>query len=180
MKWVFNPEKLNIKKADDGKNYDYLANQVKNLNLDEIDFKSEVYGTVKTKIEKSKIYFWIRVYLSEETEIEPGNDIEIKYIHSGETLIVKFIGFSKKDGQHVKFENVDSTITDYCAEDDTKCLCLIVDEEKIKYDSEDIPIIRKLFKIGRHYDHVLLRRDELILTNINNGMKLNYYDVDFS
>ena len=85
----------NIKMVDP--NYDYLSEQVKKLNLDEIDFENTEYDSVKTKVEKQKVYFWIRVYLSEEVpELEPGDDITIKYMPSGEELITKFICYSKK------------------------------------------------------------------------------------
>ena len=62
---------------------DYLSNiveQSKNLNLNDIDFKNSQYDIIKTKIEKEKIYFWIRVYLHEEMGIKPDTNITIKYI----------------------------------------------------------------------------------------------------
>jgi hypothetical protein len=160
-------------------NYDYLIEQARSLNLDDVDFKSAEYDTIDTKIDKQKVYFWIRVYLSEEANIEAGDDIEIKYTHSGETLLTKFICFSKKGGNVVDYVDGEPVITSYNTEDDKKCLCLMVDEERINYDSEDIPIIRKLFRIGRHYDYVLLKRTDLILTDLRNEEKLEYYDIEF-
>lgn len=175
--------KLSITKTEESKtmdvNYDYLVEQARSLNLDDIDFKNAVYDTTNTKIDKQKVYFWIRVYLSEEANIEPGNDIEIKYVHSGETLLTKFICYSKVGGGNVSYKDGEPIITNYNTEDDKKCLCLMVDEERINYDSEDIPIIRKLFRIGRHYDYVLLKRNELLLTNLDNDESLDYYDIEF-
>ena len=73
--------------------YDYLVEQARNINLDEITFDPNAdlpvdKRPVKTKIEKQKVYFWIRVYLSEEmTTIEPGDNITIKYVSSGEEML---------------------------------------------------------------------------------------------
>ena len=161
--------------------YDYLADQVKNLNLDEIDFEKSSYDNVKTKIEKQKVYFWIRVYLSEELEIEmePGSDIEIKYVNSGEVLDTKFICYAKMGGGTIKYENGEPVVANYNSEDNRKVLCLMVDEEKINYDSEDIPFIRKLFKIGRHYEYELMKRTDLILTVKSTDEMLNYFDIEF-
>jgi len=159
--------------------YDYLAEQVKSLNLDEIDFKNSQYDYVKTKIEKQKIYFWIRVYLSEEIEIEAGADITIKYVMSGEELDTKFICYAKMGGGSIKYENGEPIVVNYNSEDNKKVLCLMVDEEKINYDSEDIPFIRKLFKIGRHYEYELMKRTDLILTVKDTEEMLNYFDIEF-
>lgn len=161
-------------------NYDYLSAQVSKLNLDAIDFDdtSSDYGKLKIKIEKQKIYFWIRVYLNEEINIEPGDDISIKYVTSGEVLTTKFICFSKK-GTLPEGESDVSTVRNYEGEDDTKVLCLMVDEGKINYDSDDIPFIRKLFKIGRYFEYELLRRTDLVLSNSKNGEQIEYYDIEF-
>ena len=159
--------------------YEYLADQVKSLNLDEIDFEKSQYDFVKTKIEKQKVYFWIRVYLSEEMEIEAGADIQIKYVHSGEALDTKFICYAKMGGGHIKYEDGEPVVANYNSEDNKKVLCLMVDEEKINYDSDDIPFIRKLFKIGRHYEYELIKRTDLILTVKSTEEMLNYFDIEF-
>ena len=142
--------------------YQYLTEQVNNLNLDldEIDFISEDFDSIRTKVDKQKVYFWIRVYLKEETKIEPGDDIIIKYSYSGEELTTKFICYAKTGGLTTEIAN----IVNYNSEDDVKVLCLMVDEEKINYESEDIPFLRKLFRIGRFFEYELLRRSDLTLT----------------
>ena len=175
-------KRLNIIKSEEVSmtkdvDYNYLVEQVQALNLDDVDFETAEYDSIDTKIEKQKVYFWIRVYLNEETEIEPGDDIEIKYINSGETLLSKFICYAKTGDTSIDLEG--EVVTNYNAEDNKKVLCLMVDEEKINYDSEDILFIRKLFRIGRHYDHVLLRRSDLVLTNQRNQKELSYYDIEF-
>jgi len=160
-------------------NYDYLVEQVKKLNLDGVDFEHEDYDKINTKIEKQKVYFWIRVYLSEEIQIEPGDDIIIKYMVSGEELDTKFICYAKKGGASLNYEDGEPVVTNYNSEDDTKVLCLMVDEERINYESEDIPFLRKLFKIGRHFEYVLLKRTDLVLTNTRTNEQLKYYDIEF-
>ena len=40
-------------------------------------------------------------------------------------------------------------------------------------------MIRKLFRLGRHYDYVLLKRSDLLLTNLRNEETLDYYDIEF-
>lgn len=161
-------------------NYDYLVEQAKKLNLDSVNFNDADYETIDTKIEKQKVYFWIRVYLSEEVpEIEPGDSVTIKYLPSGEELETKFICYSKKGGSSIEYKDGEPTVTQYDAEDDLKCLCLMVDEERINYDSEDIPTIRKMFKISRHFDYVFMKRTDLVLTIDRIETKLNYYDIEF-
>ena len=54
----------------------------------------------------------------------------------------------------------------------------MVDEERINYNSDDIPFIRKLFRIGRWYEYEIVRRTELILTNDRTEVKLDYYDIE--
>lgn len=176
--------KLAVKKiTETSTNYNYLVEQVAKLDLEEVVFDDTDEVAVesrktKTKIDKQKVYFWIRVYLKEECKIEPGDDITIKYSVSGETLFTKFICYAKK-GNLVDYIDGEPVVTNYNSEDDTKVLCLMVDEEKINYDSADIPFIRRLFRIGRHYEFELLRRADLILTNDRNKEELDYYDIEF-
>jgi len=160
-------------------NYDYLVEQARSLNLEDVNFDGVQYDTINTKVEKQRVYFWIRVYLKETIKIEPGDDVSIKYSQSGEVLSTKFICYSKKGANTLDYVDGEPVVTSYNLEDDEKCLCLMVDEEKINNDSEDIPFLRKLFRIGRHYDYVLLRREDLLLTNDSNDEKLDYYDIEF-
>ena len=161
--------------------YNYLVEQARNINLEEITFDPNAdlpvdKRPIKTKIEKQKVYFWIRVYLSEEmTTIEPGDNITIKYV-SGETMDTTFICYAKVGGE---VEHNGEIIMNYNSEDNKKVLCLMVDEERINYNSDDIPFLRKLFRIGRYYEYELIRRTELELTNTRTNQKLDYYDIEF-
>lgn len=127
-------------------------------------------------IEKQKVYFWIRLYLREEDQIlDPNDTIQIRYVTSGEVLETKFICYNKS----ILNQDHDPDVVNYNPEDDKKVLCLMVDSEKINKDSEDIPFIRTLFKIGQYYDYQLLKREELEFIVQKNGQILDYFDVDF-
>jgi hypothetical protein len=167
IKKEFETPKLNT-------HYDYLAEQIKQLELDKFNFENVDYDKIEHISEKSKIYFWIRVYLSNEIDIEPGDDVTITYTYSNEKLNTKFICYSKKG---VVSNN--NTIIQFDNEDDTKVLCLMVDKDKIDYDSEDIPFIRSLFKESKFFTYQMLRRADLVIKNETQNYNIEYYDIDF-
>jgi hypothetical protein len=73
---------------------------------------------------------------------------------------------------------MESQVTNYNPEDDKKVLCLMVDEERININNQDIPFIKKLFKIGRYYENQVWKKEEMILTK-EDGSKLPWFDIDF-
>lgn len=124
-------------------------------------------------INEQKIYFWIRLYIKEEYEnIKIGDKIFMKWTPSGEELETLFTAYGKmgleKDGEGISESK----------EDDKKILCLMVDSEIVN-KSSDIPFIRTLFRTGHHYEHQLVKRDELIFYNKKSGDNIEYYDCDF-
>jgi hypothetical protein len=126
-------------------------------------------------IEEQKVYFWIRLYLGEESEdIQIGDDIVIKWTPTGEQLVTKFICYGKSglERDHI------GQVTNWNPEDDKKLLCLMVDERQVNF-SNDIPFIRTLFKTGRFYEYQLVKRTELLFINKRNNLILDYYDCDF-
>ena len=145
--------------------------------IDTSDISEEGNFKPRTKIvEGQKVYFWIRVYLSEEDNILTSNDdISIRYVNSGEVLETKFICYAKSN----LTQDHDPNVVNYNPEDDKKVLCLMVDSERINKNSDDIPFIRTLFKIGKYYDYQLLRREELELVINKSGEILDYFDIDF-
>lgn len=153
--------------------YSYLLEQIKNIDVDNTDFSNYSDTPIYKEIEKSKSYFWIRVYLSEEVDITPGDDITIKYVNSGEKLNTKYVCFSKKN-----IISNEININKYDSEDDTKVLCLMVDEDKINHHSDDIPFIRKLFRNSRYFDYELFKTNDLILTIDRTSLQLKYYMID--
>lgn len=153
---------------------DQLLEAIKSIDTEGLSDEIEIVSTSKI-IEEQKIYFWIRLYLSEEDQnIQRGDDIVITYNPSGEELVTKFICYGKSG---LERDHNDEVIN-YNPDDDKKVLCLMVDENVINY-SEEIPFIRTLFKTGRHYEYQLMRRDELLFINKRNGFILDYYDCDF-
>ena len=153
-----------------------LVEQVKTLDTTELsDEISKEEQEIKQVVEAQKVYFWIRLYLKEEdSNLVIGDDISIKWTPSGEELKTKFICYGKTGLQ----KDYDEEIVNYNSEDDMKVLCLMVDEGQVNYN-EDIPFVRTLFKVGRHFEYQLVKRSELLFVNDRNGMILDYFDCDF-
>ena len=153
-----------------------LVEQVKTLDTTDLsDVISKEEQEIKQVVEEQKVYFWIRLYLKEEdSNLVIGDDISIKWTPSGEELKTKFICYGKTGLQ----KDYDEEIVNYNSEDDMKVLCLMVDEGQVNYN-EDIPFVRTLFKVGRHFEYQLVKRSELLFINDRNGMILDYFDCDF-
>lgn len=155
--------------------YDYkdqLIDIIKDIDTKDLSNDFELVATSKV-IEEQKIYFWIRLYITDElNDILPGDDIVIKW--SDEKLSTKFVCFGKTGLQ----KDYNGEVTNYNPEDDKRILCLMVDENIVNY-SEDIPFIRTLFKTGRHYEYQMVKRNELLFTNERTSEVIDYYDCDF-
>ena len=153
-----------------------LVEQVKTLDTTELsDEISKEEQEIKQVVEEQKVYFWIRLYLKEEdSNLVIGDDISIKWTPTGEELKTKFICFGKTGLQ----KDYDEEIVNYNSEDDKKVLCLMVDEGQVNYN-ENIPFVRTLFKVGRHFEYQLVKRSELLFVNDRNGMILDYFDCTF-
>ena len=168
------PEKEFVLNADGPQTlYEFVQEQLKDL--DTTDLSDDVSQDPEVEITPEKVYFWTRVYMKEENpNIEIGDYITIKYLPSGEELKTQFITYAK-DGLE---KDHDDELTSYNAEDNKKILCLMVDEKEIN-EREDIPFIRTLFKLGHHYEYNVMRRDELIFTNVRNGVLIEWFECDF-
>jgi hypothetical protein len=153
-----------------------LVEQVKSLDTTELsDEISKEEQEIQQKVEEQKVYFWIRLYLKEESsDLEIGDDITINWTPSDEKLPTKFICYGKTGLQ----KDYDEEIVNYNSEDDKKVLCLMVDEGMVNHN-EDIPFVRTLFKVGRHYEYQLVKRSELLFINDRTGVILDYFDCDF-
>jgi hypothetical protein len=165
--------------VDNKKNYDYqtkIIGDIKSIDIEKIDFTNGDFKP-RTKIaEKQKVFFWIRLYLSEEDNIStPDDAVVIKYVNSGEELETKFICYAKKN---LEKDNKDQ-IVNYTTEEDKRVLCLMIDSDRINKESDDIPFIRTLFKTSRYYEYQLSKRNELVFTNKNKGATYEYFDVAF-
>ena len=163
-----------------------LLESIKKLDTEGLSDEIEIISKV---VEEQKVYFWIRLYLKEEDlNIQAGDDIVIRcqprstFIdgvkiwesEKVEELVVKFVCYGKKGLE----KDHDNEVVNYSNEDDSKILCLMVDETTVNF-GEGIGFIRTLFKTGRHYEYQLVRRDELLFINKRNGVILDYFDCDF-
>jgi hypothetical protein len=162
---------MNLQKSD---YREQLLEKIMAIDTESLSNEIEITST-STIIEDQKVYFWIRLYISEEDpNLQIGDDISIEWTISGEKLDTKFIAYGKSGLERDHQDQV----TNYNPEDDKKILCLMIDEKMVNFN-DNIPFIRTLFKTGRHYDYQLVRRDELIFVNKKNGHILDYYDCDF-
>lgn len=158
-------------------NIDYreqLLEKLKQIDTDGLPEELEIISTSKI-VEEQKIYFWIRLYLSEEdNNTQVGDDIIIQYTPSGEELLTKFVCYGKSGLE----KDHNGEVINYNPDDDKRILCLMIDERVVNF-GEGIPFIRTLFKTGYHYEYQLVKRNELIFVNSRNGFILDYYDCDF-
>lgn len=158
-------------------NIDYreqLLEKLKQIDTDGLPEELEIIST-SVIVEEQKIYFWIRLYLSEEdNNTQVGDDIIIQYTPSGEELLTKFVCYGKSGLE----KDHNGEVINYNPDDDKRILCLMIDERVVNF-GEGIPFIRTLFKTGYHYEYQLVKRNELIFVNSRNGFILDYYDCDF-
>jgi len=165
-----------------------LIDSIKKLETEGLSDEIDIITSSKV-VEAQKVFFWIRLYLREEDlNIKVGDDVVIRYqslptfvdgvkitdSDDFEELETKFVCYGKKGLE----KDHDNEVVNYSNEDDTKILCLMVDENIINF-GEGINFIRTLFKTSRHYEYQLVRRDELIFINKRNGIILDYFDCDF-
>ena len=152
---------------------DNIIEQAKSIDVENVDYKNVDFGPRNQVIEEQKVYFWIRIYLKEEVDVQPNTDITITYQPSEESLVSKFICYAKKCHEKDKQQDV----VNYNPEDDKRILCLMVDADRINKKSEDIPFIRSLFKISRYYQPQILRLSEFKITDTEDR-EFEFYDID--
>lgn len=155
-----------------------LIESIKSIDLTDYDYNKAIDEEFvpRTKItQKQKIYFWIRLYLNEEVEIEPNDIVNIVYTPLNEVLETTFVCYSKPYSSKVDVDN----LTEYNPEDDKKVLCLMVDQSSINENSDDIPFIRSLFKISKYYEDRVMRKGELKFILEKNDKDLEYFSIGF-
>lgn len=162
---------MNIVKSD---YKEQILEAIKTIDTDGLTDDIEIISTSRV-IDEQKVYFWIRLYLTEEdVNINAGDDIVIEWLPSGEKLDTKFICYGKLGLER----DHNDQVVNYNPDDDKKILCLMIEEKLVNFNNE-IPFIRTLFKTGHHYEYQLVRRNELLFINKRNGNILDYYDCDF-
>lgn len=137
-------------------------------------FKKNIQRVV---LEESKEYYWLRLYLREECEIENSEIIKLKYLPNDESLDLIFIAYEKK-GQSDQFY---SDIIEYVKEDDKKILCLMLDIKELNTRT-DLEFLQKLLRCSRNHEDTLVKREDLPFMQQNaegEWIPLDYYDADF-
>ena len=56
---------------------DNIIEQAKSIDVEKIDYNGVIFDPQNQIIEEQKVYFWIRIYLKEEVDVEPNTDITI-------------------------------------------------------------------------------------------------------
>jgi hypothetical protein len=170
------PDRKSLKKtlSEDNVLYNDIVEQAKSLDLGKVKFDDEDFKPRTEIKQKQKVYFWVRVYLKEEIQINPDTDVNIIWKPNDEKIVSKFICFAKKGLD----KDLEDQVVNYSEEDDRRVLCLMVDEERINIHNSDIPFLKTLFKIGRFYQNQVFRKEDLVVTD-NNGNELDYFDIDF-
>ena len=154
--------------------YDFVREQLKDLDTTELS--DDVSQDPEVEITPEKVYFWTRVYMKEENpNLQIGDEITIKYLPSGEEMKTQFFAYGKTG---LERDHEEDELVNFNQEDDKKVVCLMVDE-KIVNESDEIPFIRTLFKLGRHYEYNVLRREELVFTCDRSGVLIDWFDCDF-
>lgn len=153
--------------------YEDILNQIRNIDTNELSYNTDDDLQVR-EIEKQKVYLWIRILLKDIVEdLQTGDDFEITYLPKNEKIISKFIAFGKKNLNR----DLDNAVINYDPEDDTKILCLMVDESQL--ESNRIPFIRSLFKTSKYFEYQVYRRVDLEFKNTRTQQVYEYLDVDF-
>jgi hypothetical protein len=156
--------------------YESIVNMIKGIDDEEVkSFRYEGEATTVKEVEKTMTYFWIRIFLKEECEsITPGDMVDMSY--KEENLEVIFSSYGRKNTR--SSSEIDDEVTEYVHEEDKKCLIFLVDEDKIRKDSEDIPFIRTLFRSSPWFELQVYRREELVFKNRKTGVVYEYVGAD--
>ncbi|NBP56486.1 hypothetical protein EBU71_08135 [bacterium] len=170
---------VNAAKAPTGENLGYmekLVEDAKKIDLDRIDFSNE--GNFKPRhkvVEKQKEYFWVRVYLGTEFEMNQEDTVVMKDLLYDEELSTKFMFWGKKYQKNLQGEN----ITQYDSEEDKRCAILMIDSQRVNLKSDDIPYIRTLFPLSRWFRPNYIKMNDLEFLHKRSGEKLDHYRIDF-
>lgn len=137
-----------------------------------VELTDSMFETKTVVLEESKEFIWVRVYLKNEiSDIINGDVIRMSY--DNEFIDMQFATYNKK-GQH---KDGDEELVGFTNDYDKKVLVLMADIGYIN-KSSDIPFIRTLFKVSRHFEYQILKRDELLFTNLRTNETLEYFDVN--
>ena len=153
-----------------------LNGMLNNISEEQIAEMSDDNVTEIKTISEQKQYFWIRIYLKEEdTELEQGDEIKIKYLPTNEELEMLFGGY-EKEGMNRDF---DDEVSNYTNKSDKTILCCMIDVERVNKNSEDIPLLRTFFKNSRYYENNIFLKKEIKVVCEGKDLDFEYSSIKF-
>lgn len=123
-------------------------------------------------IESQQEYYWIRLYINEESEFSPKDIITMTHLPTNESIDLIFTNYDKKKRTNKQSEDLE----EFTLEEDKEILCLLVNMTKLHSDT-DKDFIRTLFRKSKFYKERLLKRKDIKFEL--NGNQITYYDVMF-
>ena len=169
---IYFPDRKSIVKSET--HLQNIVEEAKKIDVEKVNFEGEDFQPHTKIIQKQKVYFWIRVYLKEEMDIKPETKVIIQYLNGKEELETYFMYFGKKGLER----NKDGEIVNFNPEDDKKVLCLLVDAQRIDYDNDDIPYIKTLSPLSKHYKPQYFRKFDFNIL-MEDRTELDFYDIEF-
>ncbi len=147
--------------------------------LDQIRELDASLGVNERKVEvnitqKQTVYAYIRIYLNDEDDtLKSGDKVWLGYPQGEEVFETTFVSYGKDVGK----KRDQDELVDYVPEDNTKVLCLMFNVEQVNTNSDNIPFIRSLFKVGRYFEYQLFRYDEFTVKS--EAKTVEFFDIDF-
>ncbi len=166
------PDRKSIRKSD--VHLDNIVENVKKIDLEKVNFEGEDFQPQSRIIQKQKVYFWIRVYLKEELDIKTETKVIIKYLDGKEQLETQFMYFGKKGLER----NNEGQIINFNPEDDKRILCLLIDSDRIDFNNEEIPYMKTLSPLSKHYKPQYFRKFDFSVF-IEEDQEIDFYDLEF-
>jgi hypothetical protein len=166
------PERKSISRSDS--HLESVVEQVKKIDLDKSNFENDDFQPHTKIIQKQKVYFWIRVFIKDEIEIQPETKINIVYLDGTESVETHFMYYGKKGLERDK----DGQIVNFNPEDDKKILCLLLDAERINVNNSDIPHMKTLFTLGKYYQPQYIKKFDYKFL-LDDSSEIEFYDIEF-
>lgn len=124
--------------------------------------------------QKQGTYAYIRIYLNEEDNtLKSGDIVTLGFPEGNELFETTFVSYGKDVGK----KRDQDELVDYVPEDNKKVLCLMFNVDSINTDSDNIPFIRSLFKVGRYFEYQLFKYEEFTVESKEKSFE--FFDIDF-
>jgi len=166
------PDRKSIVKSDT--HLKNIVEEAKKIDVNKVNFEGEDFQPQTKIIQKQKVYFWIRLYLKDEIDIKPETKVSLIYLDGKEQLDTYFMYFGKKGLERDK----DGQIVNFNPEDDKRILCLLVDSDRINNNNEDIPYIKTLSPLSKHYKPQYFKKFDFSIL-LNDETPLDFFDIEF-